>query len=236
MARVTDCIHKDRPHYAKGLCAECYRALTEVVSRRKELNDLRRTRGAYRTEDYKAKSRLRKLTYRQLGNGKKKDKEYKKSGKYKEYLEDPRTKAMKVIRHRLSKCRNKEVMLFDNPHEDYSKMVQFYVDCPGHLVVDHIVPLSNKLVCGLFVSWNLQYITPEENSKKGREFDGTYENESWRYTEIECVETGKRFKTQRQAAKEINTPAGNISNVLNGKYKQIKGFTFRYVNTNTDQG
>ena len=56
---------------------------------------------------------------------------------------------------------------------------EIYQNCPEDHQVDHIIPITHKNVCGLHVPWNLQYLTCEENKKKGNKFDGTNENKLW---------------------------------------------------------
>lgn len=54
------------------------------------------------------------------------------------------------------------------------EMQQIYLNCPEGMQVDHIIPLSNDIVCGLHVPWNLQYLTIEENLKKYNKIQEIY--------------------------------------------------------------
>jgi 5-methylcytosine-specific restriction endonuclease McrA len=53
---------------------------------------------------------------------------------------------------------------------DLNKIKLFYKNCPKGMTVDHIIPLQGTIVSGLHVYENLQYLTHEENSRKGNKF------------------------------------------------------------------
>ena len=50
---------------------------------------------------------------------------------------------------------------------DLNKINEVYATCPEDMTVDHIIPITSPIVCGLHVSWNMQYLTRSANSKKG---------------------------------------------------------------------
>lgn len=55
--------------------------------------------------------------------------------------------------------------------EEKNAIGMFYANCPEGMVVDHIIPLRGKDISGLHVLSNLQYLSVEENNKKGNSYD-----------------------------------------------------------------
>lgn len=64
------------------------------------------------------------------------------------------------------------------PWTESEEIIKFYENCPDGYHVDHIIPLKGKLVSGLHVLANLQYLTAEENLRKGNKFETNYRCES----------------------------------------------------------
>jgi hypothetical protein len=93
---------------------------------------------------------------------------------YKNYYK--KNKAACFLKHYKYKNQQKLVTFNNLLYE----LNEFYENCSNKMTVDHIIPLTNKEVCGLNVPWNLQYLSRKENSSKNNYFDGTYENKSWK--------------------------------------------------------
>jgi len=66
--------------------------------------------------------------------------------------------------------RRKDVKLCTPKLVSKDALLAVYANCPKGHEVDHIIPIKGmidgRLVCGLHVPWNLQYLTPTQNRKK----------------------------------------------------------------------
>ena len=46
---------------------------------------------------------------------------------------------------------------------------------------------------------------------------------------VMCIETGEAFKSLSECAEKMNCDRRNIQRVCIGKYKQTKGYTFKFI-------
>jgi len=83
-------------------------------------------------------------------------------------LNNPHTQRAITAKYRASQL--KATPKFAN----LKKIREIYKNCPKGYHVDHIVPLQGKEVCGLHVEWNLQYLTPSQNSSKSNKLINDY--------------------------------------------------------------
>lgn len=68
-----------------------------------------------------------------------------------------------------AKCRAAKLQRTPSWAED-NKIKEFYINCPTGYHVDHKIPLQGKLVSGLHVIDNLQYLTAADNLSKGNRY------------------------------------------------------------------
>jgi len=85
---------------------------------------------------------------------------------HREYYKLNREARMKYI----NAHRRNRVKFCTPPWADKKEIRKFYAQCPAGFHVDHIIPLHGKIVSGLHVLDNLQYLPAVDNLKKNNVF------------------------------------------------------------------
>lgn len=71
----------------------------------------------------------------------------------------------------LTEARRREATVKRTPvWADTEKLSEFYANCPEGMTVDHVLPLRGKLISGLHIPENLQYLTRTDNGHKHNKF------------------------------------------------------------------
>ena len=153
--------------------AKIYRLKNKEKIKQNYLKNKDRIRELHQSEKYKKTKKLYRLNnlefIKQINrnyylNNKEKIKKYSKEYR----LKNPHFKKSHCAKRRALKL--KATPKFAN----LNKIKEIYKNCPKGYHVDHIVPLQSKVVCGLHVEWNLQYLTPSENSSKSNKLINNY--------------------------------------------------------------
>ncbi len=70
-----------------------------------------------------------------------------------------------------SRMRGKRVKQATPKWVNKKELYKIYQNCLPGYHIDHIIPITHPLICGLHVPWNLQYLPAIENIKKSNKLE-----------------------------------------------------------------
>lgn len=131
---------------------------------------------ASKTPEGKAKNKIRQERWQQTESGKesvkRKQEKYCKTDKAREKARRFSKTPKGIANNRRQANLRRLIVQQQTPAwADKKKIADFYLQCPEGMTVDHIIPLKGRIVCGLHIETNLQYLTKTENSRKNNKLD-----------------------------------------------------------------
>lgn len=157
--------HLDKRYTSKGVCKSCS---LEQGRRYDSLNKERRSKQR-KIERSKDPEKIKKWTKNWRDNNREHTREYSKQYRLKnKHTKEYKYKKAAADSARRARQRKALPKWVDKKHK--KRIVEFYKKCPEGHHIDHIIPLTNKNVCGLHVLWNLQYLPASENIRKKNNF------------------------------------------------------------------
>lgn len=85
-----------------------------------------------------------------------------------------RTDKGKAYSTKASKKRRDRIRQATPKWADKASIINYIKNCPLGFQVDHIIPIAGKIICGLHVLENLQYLPESGNKRKGVRLEQNY--------------------------------------------------------------
>lgn len=166
--------HIDKKSVSKSYCNSCLNQSIKKwqANNRDKVNNI--IKKYKNTEKGKLKIKERNLKNKEINKLKRKEYKLRNKEKIKIYNHNYNKDNKQLVNFKTQRYRARKKKALPK-WADIVKIKKIYLNCPEGYEVDHIIPIKGKLICGLHVHNNLQYLIASENRSKGNNFQSYIE-------------------------------------------------------------